>query len=164
MRVTFDLVQRDFLEAYRRHHEARRAVRWLLVLFAVVLAAGTYLAFTQRVLLGGMSIVAALVLAAVLFAKPRLEAQRALRESGTVGAAVTVEFTESGAVHTVEAMRREWQWRSVRRFVETPNLLLFHHHDGSRTILPKRAFTAEQLAHLHALAHRSGVHPVQHRR
>lgn len=56
-----------------------------------------------------------------------------------------IEITEEGMEIHAETFNTDYLWKGVQKMVETPESFLIYNNPYSAVILPKRAFTAEQL-------------------
>ena len=161
MQFTYELTERDFIEAYAAHRKHRLV--WKLVKIFLVI----FFAFTAVILFGFLvkatwehtrALMPLFVLAAgwiVLIAFfPRLSMLRQFRRQPGAHGPKTTTLDDMGAHWKGTGGSSEVLWGNYIRFVEGKNHFLFYISPVFFNILPKRAIAAEQLDDVRALLSR----------
>ncbi len=172
MEITYELTERDFREAFVAHRNARLAFRlatrmfgagMVLLLLASVLA-GILLPGGRQTLQSLMPVYllfGAIVL--VIWLGPWQAARSQFRGQPAARGPKTLTTTDSGMEWEGTTAKSEVHWPAYVRWCESNSMLLIYPSPALFVIVPKRAFTPEQLAEFRQLLEQN-IGPVNKQR
>jgi hypothetical protein len=162
MKITYELSQKDFLDAFATHRNSKPAARWLRIIF-IVMAVICFIAVILSVLIGSagdlQSVMPAIAAFAfwvvILWALPRWAARKQF--SGQPGAQGprTLTLDETGVHWQWDGGASYVEWRNYVRSVEGESMILLYTSPVAFNIVPKRALNADELSGVRDLVQRN---------
>jgi YcxB-like protein len=159
MQVTYELTQRDFIDAFKAHRDRSSLRKWALrlILFIVFTVAGVGVIVLVLRPSGpalsnfGPLFVLAAIWAAVIWGAPWLAARKQFSKQPAVQGPRMTIFDSAGVHQRWNTGSSEVDWKNYIRQLEGPNQFLLYSSPVMFNIIPKRAFAPEQLVEFRAL-------------
>jgi YcxB-like protein len=156
MQVTYELAQKDFFESFVAHRNRNTITKWFIRLLVSVLLLvsalgliGVLLTHDSQMLSNFAPLFALLVVWAVLlWGTPWWAARRQFTKQPAAHGAKTVLLDSLGVHWRWNGGSSDVEWRNFIRWVESKNEFLLYSSPACFNIVPKRAFTSEQLAEM----------------
>ena len=156
MQITYELIQRDFTEAYITHRNgrafsrwSRRIFIWIMVLMAAVVLFESVMRPSPET---AKNLVPLLVLimmwVGILWVLPWWTMWRQFLQQPGAHGPRTVALDDVGAHWKWNGGSSDVEWKNYIRSVEGKNRILFYTSPACFNILPKRALSPEQLNEL----------------
>lgn len=168
MEVNYQLTVDDFrsaFKAYRTRTPLRRWVTWLYRGFAVlVLATGgiALILAPSRYLVHNLIplYVIFIVWILILWVSPNLSARSQFRGSPSAKAPITLDATDAGLKFRSQHTDSESEWSAYVKWLEEETIFCIFPNPKIFIVIPKRAFTVDQLSEFRELLKRH-VKPQQ---
>lgn len=159
MEVSYQLTQRDFLDSFIAHRNRSPVTKWglrLLFAFFFTLGGGVLLLVVLRPDRMKLSDVFPIfVLVAVwsffIWGLPRWAARNQYRKQPSARGPITATFDAGGVHWRWDGGSSEIQWKNFIRCLEAREQILLYPSPAYFSIVPKRAFTSEQMAEFRTL-------------
>lgn len=156
MQITYELEEKDFVDAYGIHRQRNWLTRWSGRIFItiVVLMTGLFIASAvadpaQRTARNILPLVALLAFWIVLlWLLPRLSVRRQFRKQPGAQGPRTVVLDAVGAHWRWNGGFSNVEWKNYIRWVDGKNQILFYTSPACFNILPKRALQPAQVTEL----------------
>lgn len=150
MTVHFGYDKKLVLQALRYHFLNRREIRLMIILVNVFAMASAALFYFRKILPMAFFVSTFLWIVLMLsfwFVLPGLVYRRA----ATFRDQFTMDFEEKGFSLGNERGGRQWSWKTVSHYLETPHFFHLYFNSTSFFLVPKAAFKGEQLAEIRDL-------------
>lgn len=157
MTVQFGYNKKQVLQALRYHFLSRKEIRFMIILinvFALLAAALFYFKKILPLAFFVSSFLWMVLLLSFWFVLPGLVYRRA----ATFQDQFTMQFEEEGFSLGNERGGRQWSWKTVSHYLETPHFFHLYFTATSFFLVPKSAFSASQLMEMRELL-RSHIAP-----
>lgn len=156
MQVSYELSERDFLECFLAHRNRTFSAKWsyrLMMVFVLFLVGLALLLVALRPDATSISNAAPLVAIAAIWAlflwgTPRWMAKNQFSKQPAAQGRRTARVDDGGVHWQWDGGSAEVNWKNIIRYVEGKDQILLYTSPVCFNILPKRAFTAEELAAL----------------
>jgi hypothetical protein len=147
MTVHFGYDKRQVLQALRYHFLSKKEIRFMIILVNVfaLLAAGLF--YFRKIVPMAFFVSTFLWIVLMLsfwFVLPGLVYRRA----ATFQDEFTMNFEDRGFSLGNERGGREWSWKTVTHYLETPYFFHLYFNATSFFLVPKEAFNHEQMAQM----------------
>jgi len=155
MQVSYELAEQDFLDAFQARR--RRRVRWLwpvvwTLLAAVILLSGFLYLQCPRALMRLAPLYGLLLFILILVRLlPPWVARMQFRRQPAAQGTRTLDISEKGLISEGATLKSESRWSHYTGWSEAETVFLLIASPLLYIIIPKRAFSAEQLAEFRAL-------------
>jgi hypothetical protein len=159
MQVTYELTQKDFLDSFIAHRNRSALRKWslrLVVGIVFVFAAVGLLALVvrpnpQSLLNFGPALALAAGWTILFWATPRLAARKQFTKQPGAQGQKTLLLDPLGLHWRWNGGSADVEWKHFIRILEGQSQFLLYLSPACFNIVPKRAFTAEQLSEFRAL-------------
>lgn len=157
MQVTYQLTLKDLREALTAHRNrsAGFMLRPGIYLLVLVLLGGLYLltAYFDSARFSSISrlLPLGILWAAVLWALPWVNARRQFSRTPSFSARKIMSCNQNGIHWDWDGGSVNFEWKSFARLRETKRLLLLYTSPWAFQLVPKRAFSSEELVDFRAL-------------
>jgi len=159
MQVTYELTQRDFVDSFIAHHNRRRLERWsyrVVALFFFILAAMSLLLFVLQPTTDALPTVGPVFWFAacgliLLWVQPRWAARNQFSKQPRVQSCRTLVADTAGIHLRWSGGSSDLEWKNFIRWFECKSNFLLYSSPASFDIVPKRAFSPEQLSEFRGL-------------
>jgi len=147
MTVHFGYDKKQVLQALRYHFLSKKEIRFMIILVNVfaLLAAGLF--YFRKIVPMAFFVSSFLWIVLMLsfwFVLPGLVYRRA----ATFQDEFTMNFEERGVSLGNERGGRQWSWKTVTHYLETPYFFHLYFNPTSFFLVPKEAFDREQMAEM----------------
>jgi hypothetical protein len=147
MTIHFGYNKKLVLQALRYHFLSRKEIRFMIILVNVFALLSAGLFYFKKILPFAFFISTFLWIVLMLsfwFVLPGLVYRRA----ATFRDRFTMDFEEKGFSLGNERGGRQWSWKTVSHYLETPHFFHLYFNATSFFLVPKEAFKGEQLAEI----------------
>lgn len=159
MEVTYELTERDFVEAYSTHRSRTSSGKWtrgIAYLFcAIILAALIFAGIAAHGSFQLQNMVTLVILAAgwfvVLRYLPQFNVRRQFRKQPGAHGPRTVAFDAEGSHWRWDGGSSDVAWKNYIQWIEGDKQILLYGSPACFNMLPKRVFDPGQLAELREL-------------
>ena len=153
MKITYELRQEDFLEAFAAHRKSKTFAKWATRIFiamaglvtAVVLVSLLVRPSAETLIADIPFFIVVAIWIVMLWALPRWAARKQFRGQPSAKGSRTLTLDEAGVHWNWDGGSAYTEWKNYVRSVESDNLILLYTSPVSFNIVPKRALTAEEL-------------------
>jgi hypothetical protein len=163
MEIQYQLTEQDFRESMYAHRRSRAFTRWfyrgliaiILVAFGFILLAlfGAAIEHNAKLALNLLPLMVLLVAwAALIWIVPYWMARSQFRKQPAARSVRSVTIDDLGLRSHWDSGNAETAWKNYIRLFESKNEILLYSSPALFNILPKRAFTSEQLEQFRTLA------------
>lgn len=153
MEITYELTQKDFVEAFIAHRNRSALLRWLFrlcaFLFFVCIGLGLFGSiFIPQLFLSSYLplLLLGLFWIFLLWIAPRLMARTQYKKQPAAQGAIVFAVDTAGVQWKWDGGTSNIEWRNFIRISEAKNHFRLYGSPVYFHIVPKRAFTAEQMA------------------
>ncbi len=153
MTVQFGYDKKQVIQALRYHFLSRKEIRFMIILVNVFALFVAGLFFLRKITPGPFFTVTFLWIVLMLsfwFFLPWIVYRRA----ATFQDQFTMDFEETGFSLGNERGGRQWSWKTVSHYLETPQFLHLYFNATSFLLVPKKAFSQEQLTQMREMLRR----------
>ncbi len=162
MHITYQFSQRDFLDAVSTGRKYNAMLRWfryiafLFFIFTVITFALTVWGIVLRrtpIVFSDVVVQLAFIVmwVGILWGLPRYEAGKQFRQQPAVQGERQLNIGPEGLVTVTPVSRSETSWKTFIRWGESKTVFLLFTSPACFSIIPKRAFTPEQLIEFRAM-------------
>jgi hypothetical protein len=159
MEIKYELTQRDFCEAIIAHQRRTRVSQWahflMLLMIAIFLGFGLFnfavFPVSQWPSNGLPFFCIAFFWAYIGWIGPWQMAKKQFAKQPSAQGLKTVIFDATGTHWIWDGGESKLEWRHYTRVLDSKNHFLFYGSPVVSNVVPKRAFTAEQMADLRTL-------------
>lgn len=147
MTVQFGYDKRQVVQALRYHFLSRKEIRFMIILVNVFALVAAALFYFKKILPLAFFVSTFLWIVLMLsfwFALPELVYRRA----ATFQDRFTMNFEDKGFSLGNERGGRQWSWKTVSYYLETPHFFHLYFNATSFFLVPKAAFEGEQLTEI----------------
>jgi hypothetical protein len=147
MTVEFNYDKKQVLQALRYHFLSRKEIRFMIILVNVFALLSAALFYFKKILPLAFFVSTFLWIVLMLsfwFVLPGLVYRRA----ATFRDHFTMNFEENGFSLGNERGGREWSWKTVSHYLETPHFFHLYFNATSFFLIPKIAFKGDQLTEM----------------
>ena len=158
MTVQFGYDKKQVVQALRYHFLSRKEIRLMIILVNVfaLLSAGL---FYFKKILPFAFFVSTFLWIILMFSFWFVLPGVVYRRAATFRDHFTMNFEEAGFSLGNERGGREWSWKTVSYYLETPHFFHLYFNATSFFLVPKAAFKKEQLSEMRDML-RSKIHPL----
>jgi len=153
MKISYELRQQDFVDAFAAHRKSKPITRWtrpivitfaglvILLLLVNVLVQRTYESLTSAM----PAFIVFVLWFSMLWAFPRWAARKQFRGQPGAQGLRTLELDQSGTHSQWNGGAMDIEWKNYVRFAEDQNVFLLYSSPVAFNIVPKRVLTADEL-------------------
>jgi hypothetical protein len=150
MTVSFSYDKGQVIQALRYHFLSKREIRLMIILVNVFALVSAVLFYTKKILpfaflMGSVLWISLMI--AFWFILPGTVYRRA----ATFRDHFTMNFQEASFSVGNERGSRSWPWTALSTFLETPNFFHLYFDKTSFFLVPKSAFTADDIYNMRSL-------------
>jgi hypothetical protein len=158
MTVHFGYDKTLVLQALRYHFLSRKEIRFMIILVNVFALLSAALFYFKKILPPAFFVSTFLWIVLMLsfwFVLPGLVYRRA----ATFQDQFTMDFEENGFSLGNERGGRQWSWKTVSHYLETPHFFHLYFNATSFFLIPKKAFNHQQLTQMRDML-RKKINPI----
>lgn len=147
MTVHFGYDKKQVLQALRYHFLSRREIRFMIILVNVFALLSAALFYFKKIVPAAFFVSTFMWIVLMLsfwFVLPGLVYRRA----ATFRDQFTMNFEDNGFTLGNERGGRQWSWKTVSHYLETPHFFHLYFNATSFFLIPKGAFDRQQITEM----------------